>query len=81
MRICSYRRDALTNRGDDDVHVLGLLHEKSHFSIMKLLRHFLCISSSAGSFFFDVDFDEFCTEGLDLFAGSRTGVEAADYGA
>lgn len=66
-------------RGDNDVDVLALLHEECHLGVDEFLRHFLGISALTFTRLFEGDFEELCTKRLDLFASSRTGVEAADY--
>lgn len=67
-------------RGDDDVDLTSLLHEKLLLSLKELRGHLLGVSALAGTIFLDIDLDELRSERLYLLASGRTGVEAADDG-
>jgi len=57
-------------RCNDDIDLLALLLEESHFRFDEFLRHDLGVATSASTIFLDLHFDEFRSKRLNLFTSS-----------
>ncbi len=71
------KREA-ANRGNDDVNLLALFHEKRHFCLDEFLGHFLSVTSAPAAFLFNSDLDEFSAERLNLLPCSGPGIKASN---
>ena len=64
-------------RGNDDVHIFGLLGEQGHFRLDELLAHYLGVAAFARTFLLELQHQEFAVHALDLLLDLGAGVEGA----